>query len=233
MTTKTDIHPIQSIILCELLFVKEAGFSELNKKKLSSDIFSFHLRQLTDWKMIEKNKSGKYVLTTQGKEYANRFDTAVAEVERQAKVGALVMCVRGIGKKREYLLQQRLKQPYYGFWGFITGKIKWGETVEEGAKRELMEEAGLSGKMELINISHKMDYDQDGKILEDKFFFVHRVVNPTGTLIENFEGGKNCWMTKEEIFNLENLFDGLKERIGMVDNKTLGFGENKYKVKGY
>jgi len=59
------------------------------------------------------------------------------------------------------------------------------------------------------------------------------VVSPKGKLKENFEGGKNCWMTKEEIFGLENLFDGLKERIDMVDSKNLKFGENKYKVRGY
>jgi len=221
------------MILCELLFVKEAGFGELNKRKLGSDQFSFHLRQLTDWKLIEKSSNGKYVLTTKGKEYANRFDTEVKEVEKQAKVTVLLTCIRKKGPKQEYLIQQRLKQPYFGFWGFMSGKMKWGETVEEAAKRELLEETGLSGKTELIMVNHKMDYDQNGKILEDKFFFVNRVVNPTGTLIENFEGGKNCWMTKEEIFSLENLFDGLKERIEMIDKDGLSFVENKYKVKGY
>jgi hypothetical protein len=86
---KTDIHPIQSEILCKLLFSKDSGFAELNTKKVPSDQFSFHLKQLTDWKYIEKNSLGRYLLTTKGKEFANRFDTENKEVERQ-KVGLLV-----------------------------------------------------------------------------------------------------------------------------------------------
>lgn len=230
---KTDIHPIQSEILCKLLFVHEASFSELNKEKYGSDLFSFHLKQLMDENLIEKETGGKYGLTAKGKEFANRFDTEAKEVERQPKVGVLVICIRKTKRGKEYLVQQRLKQPYFGFWGFMTGKMKWGETVEEAVKRELTEETDLGGRVELISINHKMDYDENGKILEDKFFLVNRVINPTGTLKENFEGGRNCWMTKKEIFDLDNLFDGLKERIDMVENKALAFGENKYQVKGY
>jgi len=57
-----DIHPIQSKILCELLFVNNASFKELNKMNLGSDLFSFHLRQLTGWKLIMKDKVDKYIL---------------------------------------------------------------------------------------------------------------------------------------------------------------------------
>lgn len=233
MTTKTDIHPIQGAILCKLLFVKEAGFAELNDKKLGSDIFSFHLRELTNWNLIEKNKEGKYLLTTKGKEYANRFDTEQKEIERQPKIGVLVVCMKKINKKKEYLIQQRLKQPYFGFWGFMTGKVRWGETMEETAQRELVEETGLRGKMELVRVRHKMDYSQTGELLEDKFFMVNRVINPKGLLIEEFEGGKNCWMTKDEILKLPDLFDGVEESMAAVENKNLDFKENKYKVKGY
>jgi ADP-ribose pyrophosphatase YjhB (NUDIX family) len=230
---KTDIHPIQSIILCELLFVNEAGFAELNKKKLSSDQFSFHLRQLTDWKLIEKTESGKYRLTISGKEYANRFDTEKSEIEKQAKIGVLIVGQKEEKGVKKYLVQQRLKQPYFGYWGFATGKVRWGETVEEAAKRELKEEMGLEGKVELKAIKHKMDYNQDQKMLEDKYFLVVKVTNSKGNLTEEFEGGKNKWMTNEEILALENLFDGVQESIGLTEGEKLDFVETKYVVKGY
>ena len=228
-----DLHPIQSEILCELLFVTEASFSELNKKKLGSDQFSFHLRQLTDWKLIEKNADGKYGLTTKGKEYANRFDTEQKEVERQPKIGVLVVGIRQVNNVTEYLVSHRLKQPYYGFWGFVTGKIRWGETVLEAAGRELREETGLSGKVKMMGVKHKMDYDESGKLLEDKFFLVIKAWDLAGNLMDKFEGGENQWMTKDEILNLPDLFDGVLESIKLIDEKEIKFMEDKYKVKKY
>jgi ADP-ribose pyrophosphatase YjhB (NUDIX family) len=233
MTTNTDIHPIQSTILCELLFVKEAGFGELNKKKLSSDQFSFHLRQLADWKLIEKTAEGKYVLTTKGKEYANRFDTEMAEVERQPKLGVCVIGVKKEGEKVLYLSQQRLKQPYFGFWGFVTGKVRWGEKAEETALRELMEETGLKSKLTMVGLKHKMDFSQDGILLEDKYFLTFRADITSGEIIEKFEGGMNRWMTKEEILSQEDVFDDVEEIIEMVERNSFEFVEKQYKVKRY
>lgn len=229
----TDIHPIQSQILCELLFVTEAGFAKLNINKLGSDLFSFHLRQLVDWKLIEKNDGGKYCLTTKGKEYANRFDTKNKEVERQPKLAVLLVAVRESGGSREYLIQRRLKQPYYGFWGFVSGKVRWGETVEEAAARELKEETGLGGKVALTGLKHKMDYDQNGQLLEDKYFLVFRADKLEGELIEKFEGGENYWKRKGEILGLKNLFDGVNESMEMIDQKYIELSENKYRVNGY
>jgi len=145
MSVGTDIHPVQSSILCELLFTKEGRFGQLNKLGLSTDHFSFHLKQLIDWGLVDKPEKGKYRLSEKGKEFANRFDTEKAEVEKQAKVAVLIVGVKKERGEKKYLIQQRLKQPYFGFWGFLTGKVRWGETVEQAGSRELMEEAGLKG----------------------------------------------------------------------------------------
>jgi 8-oxo-dGTP pyrophosphatase MutT (NUDIX family) len=231
--SKNDIHPIQGEILCQMLFVETASFSELNKRKLPSDQFSFHLRQLTDLSYLEKNDSGKYLLTTKGKEFANTFDTYKAEVEKQAKIGGLIVANKIINGKKYFLMQQRLKQPYFGFWGFVTGKMKWGETIVEGARREFQEETGLTGTFELAGLKHKMDYNQNGELLEDKFFLLIRASNLRGKLTEEFEGGRNKWLTLEEIKNLPDLFDGVEETIKMSLTKKLDFSEIKYRVKRY
>jgi len=229
----TDIHPIQSRILCELLFVTTAGFAELNKEKFGSDLFSFHLRQLTDWKLIEKNSEGKYCLTTKGKEYANRFDTKNKELERQPKLTVLLVAIRENNGVKEYLIQKRLKQPYYGYWGFISGKIRWGEIIKEAALRELGEETGLMGSVKLVGIKHKMDYDRASVLLEDKFFLVFKAENLKGKLLTKFEGGENHWMEKEDILKLKNLFDGIEEAMEMTDWRNIKLSENKYKVVKY
>ncbi|MFZ2152694.1 MAG: NUDIX domain-containing protein [Microgenomates group bacterium] len=231
--SKTDIHPIQGEILCELLFSEDASFSSLNKKKVNSDQFSFHLRQLTDLKYIEKNGLGKYQLTTKGKEFANTFDTNKNEIEKQAKIGALIVGNKTVKGKRYFLMQQRLKQPYFGFWGFITGKMKWGETIVEGASREFAEETGMLGKFELAGIKHKMDFTQGDQLLEDKYFLVVRATELKGKMMEKFEGGRNKWLTIEEIKKLPDLFDGVEETIKMSLTKSMDFSETKYRVKRY
>lgn len=229
-----EIHEIQGRILRELLFHPERRFSELNVEGVPSDQFSFHVKRLVELDLLHK-VNDYYELTPAGKEFANRFNTdaPVLAVERQAKLGALVCCVRGEGASKEYLVQQRLKQPYYGFHGFVTGKVKWGETVFEAAARELEEETGLTAALELVGIKHKMDYAENGALLEDKFFFAVRGEDVRGTLIETFEGGRNFWATEEAIRSLPNLFDGVSETLELVASDSLTFLERKYNVKKY
>jgi ADP-ribose pyrophosphatase YjhB (NUDIX family) len=233
METDLYIHPAQVKILKSLLFKPRARFSELNKAKLTNDHFSFHINSLLEAKLIVKISSGKYRLTTKGKEFANRFDTIKEEIEKQAKIGALVVCIKRSGGKTKYLISQRLKQPYYGCYGFITGKVHWGETVLDSAERELKEETNLKANLKLVAIEHKMDYSQKGKLLEDKFFFVFKATKTKGKLKVNFEGGKNIWLTKKEILKLPSLFEGVIRRFELVKLKHLSFLETKYKVKKY
>lgn len=48
-------------------------------------------------------------------------------------------------------------------------------------------------------VFHKLDYNKETEeLLEDKIFFMVNCTNIKGTLIEEFEGGRNVWMTLEE-----------------------------------
>ena len=134
MAHEAKIHETQTIILRELLFLPFARFSELRKRtSLESDYFKFHLQRLVDVGYIEKNVSGQYKLTQAGKEYANKLDTDKNVIERQPK-SAIIIVVEHDGK---LLIQERLKHPFFGFWGYPGGKIRWGETILESAAREL------------------------------------------------------------------------------------------------
>jgi 8-oxo-dGTP pyrophosphatase MutT (NUDIX family) len=197
MSIDKELHPAHVAILHVLLFRPEARFAELQKaSELTSDHFNFYLKQLLDEDFVTKNERGAYHLTQKGKEFANRFDTDERKVERQPKVAVCLMIRREDGTQ---LLQQRLKQPYYGYWGRPTGKIRWGETILEAAARELMEETGLEADLEFEQVYHKMDYNKEtGALLEDKIFFIIGGTNAHGTLIEEFEGGRNAWMTQAE-----------------------------------
>lgn len=213
------LHPAHVAILRVLLFTPAARFADLQKaSELTSDHFNFYLKQLVEEGYVNKDKDGTYVLTRKGKEFANRFDTDARTVERQPKVAVCLMVRRGDGKQ---LVQQRLKQPYYGYWGRPTGKIRWGETILEAAARELMEETGLEADLQFESIYHKMDFNQEtDELLEDKIFFIVACANPRGALVEAFEGGRNAWMTQAEYADQELSFESTSENFQAQNTKV-------------
>ena len=229
------MHQIQNNILNVLLFKEKSRFAEMNTDNISNDHFTFHLKRLLEQKLVEKDEQGFYNLTIIGKEYANRLDTDAEEVcaERQAKVSVLVVCVDNSDKETRYLVQQRLKHPSFGFYGFVSGKIKWGETVFEAAQRELKEETNLEAELALAGIEHKIDYSDKNELLEDKYFYVMKGINHSGQLLESFEGGKNIWFTKHETEKLPDLFDDVLKIIKVIENGKFTFFEDKYNVSRY
>lgn len=228
MKKEFEIHPAQAEILNGLLFVPEAGFAELNTTDLSNDHFTFHIKRLVEVDLVAKTPSGKYQLTQTGKEFANRFDTDEKKIEKQAKLGVLLVIEKKIGGVTKYLYQERLKQPYYGFWGCMTGKIRWGETVFNAASRELKEETGLSGESKLVHIWHKIDVRTDGSLLEDKYFYVVHLTKVAGTLTKDFDGGHNEWLTKDELTKIKKKFRNAEDTITMAEEGELGFRESTY-----
>jgi len=229
MTAEIKIHEAQAQILKTLLFKTEARFGQLNVTKLTTDHFTFHLKQLVKIGLVKKGENGKYCLTAKGKEFANRFDTEKLAVEKQAKLTILIVAIKKQKGKIKFLTQIRLKQPFYGYRAFVTGKIRWGEKVLETAARELKEETGLSGKLKFAGIEHKMDYDKDTKLmLEDKFFYIIKAIQTKGKLIKNFEGGKNSWLREKEILADKKAFEDIPKIIEGLKTNQFFFIEDKY-----
>lgn len=218
MSHEADIHGAQVLILRELLFQREAGFAKLQKPTgLSSDNFTFHIKRLVELGYVECVKTGVYALTPKGKEYANKLDTERNTIERQPKVAVILAIEKQEKGETLYLFQQRLKHPYFGFWGFPTGKISWGETIIETAERELMEETGLTAELTHAGIYHEKVFQAEtGEQLEDKIFHVVHCVNPKGTLQVEFEGGKNEWMTRDIAKSQDKIFDSFDIEIDIV-----------------
>jgi ADP-ribose pyrophosphatase YjhB (NUDIX family) len=219
MSHEVNIHAAQTNILRELLFRPHATFAELQKPTLlSSDHFNFHISRLIDLGFVEKLQRGRYGLTPKGKEYANRLDTDNNTVERQPKIAVILAIERTRVGQREYLFQQRLKNPYFGFWGLATGKMRWGETFEQTAERELMEETGLTATWKLAGIYHEHVRQQEtGELLEDKVFFVMHGTNTKGTLVVDFEGGHNEWLSREAALAKPKRFDSFAVELDIID----------------
>lgn len=208
------IHQTQVDILKELLFVPEASFSELQKiAGLSSDHFKFHSNKLLNDGYIER-RNGKYILTPSGKEYANKLDTDSNTIERQPKSAVIIVL---FNDKEQVLVQERLKHPYYGFWGYPGGKIRWGETIMQAAARELREETALAGELAYRGVYHERAISAETEeLLEDKIFHVVGGRLKSGKLKGLFEGGRNAWLTLEELAGKEKKYKScdVETRVG-------------------
>lgn len=196
-----QLHDIQLQILKKLLFAKELRYSELKPdSEMENNQFDFHLDKLVSQKFIEKN-SKFYYLTNAGKEYANRMDTDKDTIPLQSKISVFICPTRLIKGRTQYLIYTRLKQPFYGCQGFMSGKVRYGETIIDGAKRELLEETSLMGNPQLVSIRHYLVFEKSSKALvEDKFMFFCLVKNPTGELVPNNEG-KYEWINEPDLPN--------------------------------
>lgn len=215
-------HPIQLQILKKLLFVQSLRYSALKPSEgMENNQFDFYLDQLIEQKYVQKGDDG-YLLTFAGKEYANRMDTDAVTIKPQAKIGAIVCPIRTTKTGTEYLIYTRLKQPFYGCQGFMSGKVSYGEKITEAAERELEEETGLKGKAKLIRIKHFRVFDKPtNSLVEDKLFFFCLVKNAQGKIIANKEGNYE-WVKEADLFTyVTNHFESLarfKEDIEMIKN---------------
>jgi ADP-ribose pyrophosphatase YjhB (NUDIX family)/predicted transcriptional regulator len=229
MSYEPNAHAAQVAIMRHLLFKPQAGFSELQKATdFTSDHFNFHIKKLIEEGYVEKLEK-HYRLTHKGKEYANRMDTDENEIEKQPKVSVAITLERQNDRgEREFLFQQRKKNPYYDFWGRMGGKIRWGESVIEAAERELKEETGLEADFEYKLLYHKRDFSKTtGKLLEDKMFFCVYATEFSGDLIEEFEGGINRWMTVEEFHKVPKRFKSVDEFMELMDT-GVPFAEREF-----
>lgn len=232
MSTEIQIHEFQISILRELLFKPNARFRDLNILQISNDHFTFHLKKLVKDGLIIKN-NGVYSLSDSGKEFANRMDTDSLKIEKQGKLAIAIHAIRTKNGETETLVHQRLKEPFYGWYGSHSGKVKWGESPLECAKREFFEETGLIGDFKLKAILHIINCKENGEILEDKYLWVFIVTNTTGKLVKRVKEGRNIWMNEMEYRKLKNTFGSWDGIMKEVKTKEIIYKDKKNVVNSF
>ncbi len=197
--TSIKLHLYQQKIVKALTLQPTLRFNDLLIEGLESEHMNYHLKKLIELGLVEKVQEG-YALTDSGKDYSNLLDDNIEIIEKQPKASVLIRAVRYNEEKGEieHLLNRRLRHPYFGKVGRLTGKIRFGETLEEAVKRELFEEAGLHcERVVLEEVYRKMRKREE--FVQDVFFYTCHVTGFSGTLIEKTLYQENFWITPREI----------------------------------
>lgn len=169
---------------------------------ISSDHTNYHLKELLKIKFVEKIDH-LYRFTDIGKDYTGNLDDEIRKLERMPKTSiiAWVMRKRSDGVN-EYLVNRRLRHPYFGKVGRITGKVRFGESLADAARRELLEEAGLtSGNVKLDKLYHKIRKRYDGQIVQDNIFYIFFMSDIKGKLKTKTRFQENFWVTIDDVRN--------------------------------
>ena len=200
------LHQVQMQILLKAMLNPNAKFRDLRIKDMPTDHFTYHLNKLVSDGFLDK-KNKIYSLTDEGKKFVNTMNSEHANQEIFGKRGVLLRAIRINNKSEvEYLVYKRTKQPFYGFFGFHTGKIRFGETPLQTAFREFYEETNLQiVDYEFVGIYHQIGYSEKGELLRDIYLYHFNIYSFEGKLLkENKEDGVvNMWMTADQFKNVK------------------------------
>ncbi len=196
-------HEIQKNILLKLIHAPELGFNELWAKQGESNAFAYHIKKLEEQKIIQKTPQEKYQLTTEGRKLS-------AFIEGDTGTKALfptITVVLLVWDGDKLLCQKRLKEPFYGTWGFVSGKINFGFNLFECATRDLKEETDLEASDWTLKALEQIKTYEQNQMIFHHYLFMVETKNAKGILKERTHKAEHAWLTVEE-YEAKKSFPG-------------------------
>ncbi|MDY6843239.1 MAG: NUDIX domain-containing protein [Thermodesulfobacteriota bacterium] len=104
-----------------------------------------------------------------------------------------------------------------GKWICPGGKLKVGEKIEEGIKREVFEETHLNIQLTKPLVPFERIVKSDGKTILHVIYIDYEAKLESGVLIPDDDVGEAMWVKKEKIFDLSNeLHDDTKKLLELT-----------------
>ena len=129
-------------------------------------------------------------------------------------VGAIVF------KDNAVLLVKRKNPPCQDEWAIPGGKVKPGETLQQAAEREVLEETGIQVKAQDSVYSFELiEKDRDNNILFHYVIIDLAANYISGEINANDDASEACWVTNQQALQLS------------VNNTTRQLLEEKYDFK--
>ena len=232
MKYDNQLNQIQSQIMAQLYTRGDLRFAQMNAGQVPSDQFSYHVRQLLKYGLVEKTAENTYRLSVNGRSRAILLDVQTGQFIEQGFVACRVVLSRERAGSKEYLVQYRTKVPYKGNIAEPGGKILFGEDILQSAARNMLKETGLTCRFVLKGMAHFKD-EYLGRIVQDKFFFVILARNPQGELLEYGETGTNVWMTLEQIAADPMSHQGVVDMFNMAEREGYHMIEQTHTAELY
>ena len=209
-------------ILIKLMHKQSMTFNELWGKQGESNAFAYHLKVLEEDGLVCKGEKG-YSLTHEGKKSAAYIDGETGNTAKFPLV-AVIIAVKH-PEKDAYLMNYRTKEPFYGYWGFHGGKLKFDQFILECAAEELKQETGLSCSLQPKGIMSIKTYG-DGKLSYNHQLVIVRGTSPKGRLVKRTREGENKWVLAKEISELKT-FPDIPAIIDIVKGKSFAWVETE------
>jgi ADP-ribose pyrophosphatase YjhB (NUDIX family) len=217
----------------QLHFHDSQRFAELNVEKIPSDQFSYHLRQLLKYGLVEKDEQGRYRLSVLGRSRALLLRSDENRYIEQGFVAVRLVIVREHRGHKQYLMQENRLVPFKRAYQTPGDKVFFGEDVADTAIRAAREQCGLECEVRLCGITHYKERYL-GRVVQDKFFFVFLATSWDGELREvGKKGSRNLWMSRKELEDSPKTLHGAMDIIEMAESEQLAINERTFDVESY
>ncbi|MDR1197173.1 MAG: NUDIX domain-containing protein [Candidatus Nomurabacteria bacterium] len=203
-------HNIEKHIV-EVLAVKSlARFSEMRPRRVDSNLYAYHLKNLIKRGYVAKVERG-YELSPKGLEYADRYVNLDHRAILQPKI------TTGILVKNEYneiILSKRRAQPFIDQWCLGLGRIYHDEeSTGTAATRNFCEKTGARIERPRYAGDCYVQIRVDGYYMSDILvhMFCKEVAKDSVRLGDDAE-----WFSLRELDRVD-LMPSVKELVGLVD----------------
>lgn len=190
-------NTVQKRILAQLILSPALSFNQLWDKKDDSNKLAYHIQRLVSLGLIIK-ENNKYTLTPEGKAL-----TSFLTQEGQNHIFPTIAYIAVLRQGKKLLCQERLKEPFRGYFGFVSGNLPFGIPFFDAIKKGIMQQTGLTVKGLQSKGFEEIITFEDNKPLHHHILYV--VEGKAEGNLQQILGKKNVWVTKKE-FETMKLF---------------------------